>query len=87
VPQNHSSFSLVYCCFSTFPSLNLHISHDMSYSCIMGGKEAKVRWQQWQQLPSCTIFAVTWWNDRNGRRAIEMFWLLEQHARIRETSN
>jgi hypothetical protein len=26
---------------------------DMSYSCIMGVKEAKVRWQQ---LPSCTIF-------------------------------
>jgi hypothetical protein len=62
---------LVYCCFSTFPSLNLHISHDMSYSCIMGVKEAKVRWHQ---PPSCAIFAVTWWNDRHGWRAIEMFW-------------
>jgi hypothetical protein len=35
--------------FFHFPSLNLHISHHMSYSCIMGVKEAKVRWQQ---LPS-----------------------------------
>jgi hypothetical protein len=43
MPENHSSFSLVYCCFPTFPSLNLHIKHDMSYSCIMGVKEAEVR--------------------------------------------